>query len=134
MHRVRHSTLVRAFLLRFALLLWIAGCMHYVPVQQPYEETIDDHGKVRVTLTDSSTVGMFSPHLEDGSLVGNSIANRSQSVTVPLDEIAHIAAHRTDGTKTALLVVGIVGVLVIAGAIAYSQADLFEGNPLGNFN
>lgn len=113
------------------LLLWMTGCTYYTQIGIG---EVADHGKVRVTLADSSSVGMFSPHLEDGSLVGNSIANRSRSITVPLDEIAHIEAQRTDGTKTALLVVGIVGVLVIAGAIAYSQADLFEGNPLGPFN
>jgi len=113
------------------LFVWVTACTSY---KQIGIGEVADHGKVRVTLADSSSVGMFSPHLEDGSLVGNSIANRSRSITVPLDEIAHIEAQRTDGTKTTLLVVGIVGVLVIVSAIAWSQTELFEGNPLGDFN
>jgi len=134
MSYLRCSAFARSFLLPFALLLWLGGCTHYVPVQRPYETTLEDQGKVRVTLADSSRVGMFSPRLEDGALVGNSIANRSRAVQVWLDDVAHVEAQRTDALKTTLLVVGIVGVLVVASAIAWSQAELFEGNPLGDFN
>lgn len=111
----RHQAVSLALI---GLFVWTTACTSYTQIQLG---EVADHGKVRVTLADSSTMGMFSPHLQDGSLVGNSIAERSRSVTVPLDQIAHIEAERTDGAKTALLVIGIVGVLVIAYAIDCSN-------------
>ena len=123
MNRFRQSVFARSFLLPLALLLWLGGCTHYVPVPRPYEGTIEEHGKVRITLSDSSSVRMFGPRVEDGSVVGNSVVNRSQSLTVPLDDVAHVEAQRTDAAMTVLLTVGIVGALFGAAIYAYTQSE-----------
>ena len=114
MNRVRHSVFARSFLLPLALLLWLGGCYHYVPVPRPYERTIEDHGKVRITLSDSSSVRMFSPRLEDESVVGESGVNRGQLLTLPLEDVARIEAEKTDPTIPMLIALGIAGALAIA--------------------
>ena len=99
------------------LFVWVTGCTSYKVIGLG---EVDDYGKVRVTLADSSTVGMFSPHIEDASVVGNSIVDRQRSIAISLDDVAHIEAQGTDAGQTALWIaasIGIIAVVVGVGMI-----------------
>jgi hypothetical protein len=102
---------------------------------------VGDHGKTRLTLKDGSRFVVAHPQVKADTLAGfraeswNERQNAyADTVRVPFDQIETLEGSHFSAGKTLGLVAGIVGVVFIVGAIAWSQADLFEGNPLGNFN
>jgi hypothetical protein len=76
-----------------------------------------------VTRTDGTILTLKSPVVRGDSLVGSVSSEGATPTTgVALSDVGSVAIHKTEGGRTALLVIGIVGVvvggLVAAAAIA----------------
>ena len=129
MLRIRTNRFVRSFLLPFAAVLWLgfAGCTSWkdpgytveevVSIERPYE--------LRARLSDGSQIELKSPQLESDSLIGvgpkDPETGRMTRVSIPLTDVVSIEVKRSDGVKTAALVVG-TGALVIGGIALIASA------------
>jgi hypothetical protein len=134
MKNLRTNRFVRSFLLPFAAVLWLgfAGCTSWkdpgysveevVSIERPYE--------LRARLSDGSQIEVKSPRLESDSLIGvgpkDPETGRMTRVSIPLTDVVSIEVKRSDGVKTAALVVG-TGALVIGGIALIASAT--ESDP-----
>ena len=71
--------------------------------------------RLRVTRADNTTVVLSNPQLERESLVGSTAAGRT---AVPLADVKQVEMQQTNGGKTALLVVGIAGLVALVVVLA----------------
>ena len=85
--------------------------------------TADQSRVHRVTTRDRSPVELRGVW-RDSVMVNGTFAQGSAPLQIPLEEVTKIEALRFSGTKTTLLVLGVVGVL--AGVLAFNTAHNFR--------
>ncbi len=89
------------------VLLGSVGCATMRSVQNPAQFITQNHPQmVYVTYTDNSKMPVTEPRVSGDSLFGQ-VTGGSDSVAVPLHDLASIQAVQRDKTKTALLITGI---------------------------
>ncbi len=121
------------------LFLYLPACTSWQvgkPTPQKFLEN-EQPEKVRVTQTDGSRVELMSPEVRTDSLVGTvkvpsssrgtvrTIGYTDSTISIPLSEVQSVEVKKADGTKTGILVGGMMlfVVVVVAGAISYAESD-----------
>lgn len=101
----------------------VTACHSWRTQSSPVAETLADQpDEVRVTRNDYTQLTLHRPRLSGDTLIGERIASRPVTVSVPLGDIRSIEVRRFDGLKTAGLIAG-VGVTAILIAAAASDGD-----------
>jgi hypothetical protein len=129
---LRASTFIRSLLLPFATVLWLglSACTSWMEVKEPVSESLamDNPDKVLVTLVDGRQIELKWPRLVADSLKGTNSVNTTTGqpiwVSFPLVDVMEVEVRRTDGLKTAGLVVGVgAAAALVLGAIAIATMD-----------
>ncbi len=116
------SITVRRVISGILLPLYLSSCTYWqVPPVSPEQAITEDQpSKIRVTLTDSSTVEMEQPRIVGDTLRGLVKGGADDSLVerdVLLADIATVRVKKTDAIKSVLLFGGILaGVLVALAA------------------
>ncbi len=125
---------VRRVLSAILLPAYLASCTSWqVPPVSPEQAITEDQpSKIRVTLTDSSTVEMEQPRIVGDTLRGLVKGGEDDSLgerDVLLADIATLTVPKTDVTKSVFLGLGIAaGAFVVAVAAAFAYCGGFH-NP-----
>jgi len=93
--------------------LFLLACTNWHQVDMAPDRVIVDRrpGAVRLTRLDSSRVVLLRPQLIRDSLVGD-LEGTEVRVGVPRDSVHSVAVRRVNSTLTALVLVGLAGVVV----------------------
>jgi hypothetical protein len=114
------------------LAVYLPACTSYKTTTQPVAELTaapkpPEH--IRVTTTAGATVEVDAPRVVNDSLFGTTVVTgprgepTTQAVAIPLAGIHTVAVKRPDGSKTTILVIGIVGAMVALGVVASNTMD-----------
>jgi hypothetical protein len=117
------------------LAAYLPACTSYQATTQPVAEvtaapTPPKH--LRVTTTDGAVVEVDDPRVANDTLYGSTWttgAGGKQSagvITIPISDIRTVEVRKSDGTKTLLLVGGIVAVLIV-GTVSCSNSGSYGG-------
>lgn len=131
MMRMIESRIVRRVVLSVLLLTSLAACTKWSPQRLPVEKARGElPGKIRVTRIDGSRIVLRSPAIMTDSLVGWAEGfppgSPSRRFAIPLDSVQRIDRRTTDAGKTAALVGGVAGSLVLLALIVNPLDDIFE--------
>ena len=104
------------------VLLGSVGCATLRPVHDPAQFITQNHPPmVYITYTDNASLPVTEPRVSGDSLFGKvGGAAGSDSVAVPLHDLAVVQATQRDRTRTVLLISGITAGTV-ASVFAFSQ-------------
>ncbi|MFQ5679951.1 MAG: hypothetical protein ACE5HP_10895 [Gemmatimonadota bacterium] len=120
---MRRSALVRHLLLPLTLVAWLSACTRWSVRSGPAGSLAAGTEQVRVSLADGSTLLLWEPRAERGSLSGFLGTDRQGRVAIPLAEVTRVETRQVKPAATAGLVVGLhlVGAAVAcaAGACDY---------------
>ena len=114
------------------LAAYLPACTSYQATTQPVAELTaapKPPSKLRVTTTDGAVVEVDEPRVANDTLYGSTWttgAGGKQSagvMTIPIANIRTVEVRKSDGTKTVLLVGGIVVGLVLLSAAGCSGND-----------
>jgi len=114
------------------LAAYLPACTSYQATTQPLAELTaspkpPEH--VRVISTDGALVEVDGPRVVNDSLFGTTVVTgprgepTTQAMAIPLTRIRTVEVKKSDGSKTTILVVGIVGALVVLGVVAANSMD-----------
>jgi hypothetical protein len=126
----RGSLFIRCVVL-LALVSFLSACHKWV-LYSPVESAIEAAypNPVRLTLpgVEEPRIELSHPRIEADSVVGV-IAAQGRRIAIPIEQVQAVELKRTDGGKTVLLTIGIVGVafglFIGLAAIAISGSDCF---------
>ena len=116
MDRIRRSWIAGRLLLPAALLLWLAGCHKWVPVEQPgaamrQQTEADESDTYRLRLSEGTTLeGKVVSATEDSVTIrtSNPTIAETRMVTVGGADIEAVDVRRTKVLATVLLTAGLV--------------------------
>ncbi len=121
--RIRHRQLQRVIAC-ILLPCYLLACSSWKTLEVSPVQVISEEqpSKVRLTLTDGSTVVLEQPVVSGDTLTG---FGEGEHVTIPVSDVTHVAVRKKDTGKTVGLV--LVGVVVVGGAIVlYCAPDGFR--------
>ena len=139
MHRVRHSTFVRSFLLPMVLLTWLSACHKWSSVEPPFARVLTEkhHDKVRITLKDKRRFVVYAPTLSLDSLAGVSEWNPGGStywwerepdflpIAFAVTDLERLEVRKADWAANGALVLLVLVTLTVAASVAVC-GDLFS--------
>lgn len=104
------------------LVTLVSGCSSWQVQTGPVPDVVAQNHpkKLRVTRVDQSLMVLENPRIRNDTLFGVRAPSSGEDTSSAIGEVAladvtHVAIRRTDGTKTALFV---LGCLVVAGGVA----------------
>lgn len=114
------------------LAAYLPACTSYQATTQPLAELTaspkpPEH--LRVTTNAGAKFTVDAPRVVNDSLFGTTVAVDSKgtattrAVAMPLSDVRTAEVQKSDGSSTAMLVVGIVGALVVLGVVAANAMD-----------
>ena len=115
------------------LVVYLPACTSFQATTQPLSELTappKPAEKVRITTSDGKQRDVDAPRVVNDTLYGSAWETgpggkpAAVAVALPLSEIRAVEVRKSDGSKTAILAVGIVGVIalvVVAGTNANKQ-------------
>jgi hypothetical protein len=123
---------IRKLVSALLLLAYLPACTSFQATSQPLTELTAPPKtvkKARITTTSGARIELGNLRVANDTLYGEPEVPRPEPgpVAIALTDIKTVEVHKVDGTMTAILVIGIVGVLVV-GAIAASNIDYFPDN------
>ena len=129
MRRLRESAVCRNVLLPGTLVLWLAGCHRWVPVEPP--------GQALREAAESPSTGTFRVYLANETVIeGRPIGVSKDSVvlrvagdsaTLAVDDIQRAELRKAKVTATVLLMVGIIAVPLLLYGIGLAIACSGQG-------
>jgi hypothetical protein len=106
------------------LFVWVTACTSYHQIELG---EVADHGKVRVTLTSGERETLHDPALTADSIKGDTGPPKYEAYAFSTDNVAMLEGSTTNVAGTVGLVLGLgLVVILVVGAVQYSQMDLFE--------
>jgi hypothetical protein len=114
------------------LAAYLPACTSYQATTQPVAEltaTPKPPEHLRVTTNEGVVVEVDGPRVVNDSLFGTTVASgprgepATKAVAIPLSGIRTVEVKRPDGSKTTILVIGIVGAMVLLGVAAANSMD-----------
>jgi hypothetical protein len=120
------------------LAAYLPACTSFQSTSQPLAELTAPPkpvNKVRVTTTAGRAIEVDAPRVVNDTLFGSAWTAGSggkqvtEAVALPLADIRTVEVKKSDGTTTALLLVGIVGVVALLAVAAKDATP--ETIPLG---
>ncbi len=111
--RIRHRQLQRVIAC-ILLPCYLLACSSWKTVEVSPVQVISEEqpSKVRLTLTDGSTVVLEQPVVSGDTLTG---VGEGEQVTIPVSDVTHVAVRKTSAGKTIAL--GVLAGGVIVGAL-----------------
>ena len=111
--RIRGSGTMRRFLNAVLVAISAAACTTWHPVSptpsQPAE--LNHGGWIRITQTAGGTIELRGARLSDDTLFARTDGG---PIAIPMSEIRRIELRQVNGTRTTWLVVGTVGIAILA--------------------
>jgi hypothetical protein len=103
------------------------SCTSWSPVRGPVPEAFSKEGKppgtIRLRLISNERWTLNQPHLVSDSIVGVQAYTETRRAFAVAD-VSAVEIKHVDGVKTALAILGVVGMAAaVAGSIALSSAD-----------
>ena len=127
MHWLRHSAKTHRLLALLQLTAFLPACSTW-QVQQASPAEVVTTGRpraVRVSSTSNSRLELRYPEVQGDTLYGLRWSRRdeawSQRTGIPLTEVKDVALLRTDYSRTAVLMLGLAGVTVVALCVFADQ-------------
>jgi hypothetical protein len=114
------------------LIAYLPACTSFQATTQPLSELTappQPVDKVRVTTTAGAQIEVNAPRVVNDTLFGSAWAAGSGGkqaaapVALPLADIRTVEVRKSDGGTTAILVVGIVGVVVLLGIASMNATE-----------
>jgi len=112
------------------LAAYLPACTSFQVTSQPLAQLTAQPTpveKVRVTTADGAQIDVNSPRVTNDTLYGSmwtAASGGKQSagvVTIPVTDIRTVEVRKSDGSSTAMLVIGIVAAVVLLG-VAFGNA------------
>lgn len=104
-----------------ALLLQLAACSTWQPIQQPIPEHLASQPEptVRVTLANGLRLELDAPRATVDSVVGFTTGGMRARKAIALDQVTLVEYSRSDPGKTVgAALIGVAAVAVVVGSIA----------------
>jgi len=114
------------------LVVYLPACTSFQATTQPIAELTASPKAVkqlRITTTDGVPVDIDAPRVVNDSLFGTTATAgprgepTTRAVALPLAQVRSVEVRKSDGTKTMMLAVGVVGALVLLGVAASHAMD-----------
>jgi hypothetical protein len=126
-HGIRASTVDLRLLFPLSLVLWLAACHKWVPIQESpvaalrelADQTAEDHTKVRLHLGPDSTVaGWVSGIVNDSVLIRDRRVDARGNAAIPVESVLRLDVQEGKPAATGALVGGVI--LVALGVVAFT--------------
>jgi hypothetical protein len=118
-HGIRASTVDLRLLFPISLVLWLAACHKWVPIQESpvaalrelADQTAEEHTKVRLHLGPDSTVaGWVSGIVDDSVLIRDRKVDARGNAAIPIESVKQLDVQQSNPATTGLLLIGIAAV------------------------
>jgi len=117
------------------LIAYLPACTSFQSTSQPLTELTAPPkpvNKVRVSTSAGTSIEVDAPRVVNDTLFGSTWTAGSggkqtaEAVALPLTDIRTVEVKKTDGTTTALVLVGVVGVIVLVAVVGgnFTESEL----------